>query len=169
MKIQAFVAEIFAKQYWCFLIIDFQCIFDISAIMHLWSLQRWIITECLWNFFETRSQNGPISVKWKHQSQLIFCILRFSHTHITFDTLKKHPVWRGWAPQRQLLTFAFILLSYPPRTTVIDLDLVLVLVRKKLQSLISYRNWSIKILNLGSRLGRGPGFSKNWMQLLDLV
>ena len=28
-----------------FLIIDFQCIFDISAIMHLQSLQRWIITE----------------------------------------------------------------------------------------------------------------------------
>ena len=27
MKIQAFVAEIFAKQYCCFLIIDFQCIF----------------------------------------------------------------------------------------------------------------------------------------------
>ena len=28
-----------------FLIIDFQCNFDISAIMHLRSLQRWIITE----------------------------------------------------------------------------------------------------------------------------
>ena len=96
MKVRAFVAEIFAKQYWCFLIIDFQCIFDISAIMHLRSLQRWKITEWLWNFFETRSQNGPISVKWKHQSQLIFCILRLSHKHITFDILKKHPVKSYW-------------------------------------------------------------------------
>ena len=31
-KIRAFVAEIFAKQYLCFLIIDFQCIFHIMAI-----------------------------------------------------------------------------------------------------------------------------------------
>ena len=92
MKIRASVAEIFAKQYWCFLIIDFQCIFDILAIMHLRSLQRWMITEWLWNFFKTRSQNGPISVKWKHQYQLIFWILRLSHKHITFDILKKHPV-----------------------------------------------------------------------------
>ena len=38
---QAFVAEIFAKQYWCFLIVDFQCVFHISPIMHLQSLQRW--------------------------------------------------------------------------------------------------------------------------------
>ena len=91
MKIWAFVAEIFAKQYWCFLIIDFQCIFDISAIMHLRSLQRWIITEWLWNFFETRSQNGPISVKWKHQSQLIFCILRLSYKHIDFDSSQGTP------------------------------------------------------------------------------
>ena len=29
MKIQAFIAEIFAKQFWYFLTIDFQCIFDI--------------------------------------------------------------------------------------------------------------------------------------------
>ena len=86
MKIWAFVAEIFAKQYWCFLIIDFQCIFDISALMHLQSLQRWIITECLWIFFKTRSQNVLISVQWKHQSELIFCILRLSHKHITFDS-----------------------------------------------------------------------------------
>ena len=91
MKIWAFVAEIFSKQYWCFLILDFQCIFDISAIMQLQSLQRWIITECLWNFFETRSQNGPISVQWKHQSEFIFCILRLSHKHITFDTLRWTP------------------------------------------------------------------------------
>ena len=107
MKIWAFVAEIFAKQYWCFLIIDFQCIFDISAIMHLRSLQRWMITEWLWNFFETKSQNGPISVKWKHQSQLIFCILRLSHKHITFDTLKKHPV-RSVDPHFELLILLFI-------------------------------------------------------------
>ena len=53
MKIWAFVAEIFAKQYWCFLIIDFRCIFDISAIMHLKSHQRWVISEWLWNFFKT--------------------------------------------------------------------------------------------------------------------
>ena len=61
--------------------------------MSLQNLQRWKITEWLWNFFETRSQNGPISVKWKHQSQLIFWILRLSHKHITFDILKKHPVF----------------------------------------------------------------------------
>ena len=42
----------------------------------------------MWNFFEPRSQNGPISVKWKHQSQFIFCMLIFSHKHITFDILK---------------------------------------------------------------------------------
>ena len=96
MKIWAFVAEIFAKQYWCFLIIDFQCNFDISAIMHLRSLQRWIITEWLCNFFETRSQNGPISVKWKHQSQLIFCILRLSHRHITFDSSNGTPCSSDW-------------------------------------------------------------------------
>ena len=43
---EAFVEEIFAKQYWCFLIVDFQCIvFHISPIMHLQSLQIWIITE----------------------------------------------------------------------------------------------------------------------------
>ena len=79
------------KQYRCFLILDFQCIFDISAIMQLQSFQRWIITECLWNFFETRSQNGPISVKWKHQSQLIFCILRLSHKHIDFNSSRGTP------------------------------------------------------------------------------
>ena len=91
MKIRAFVAEIFAKQYWCFLIIDFQCIFYISAIMHLWSLKKWIITEWLWNFFESWSQNGPISVKWKHQSHFIFCILRLSHKQITFDSSRGTP------------------------------------------------------------------------------
>ena len=91
MKIRAFVAEIFAKQYWCFLIINFQCIFYISANMQLRNLQSWIITEWLWNFFETRSQNGPISMKWKHQSQLIFCISRLSHKHITFNTLRWTP------------------------------------------------------------------------------
>ena len=51
MKIRAFVAEIFAKQYWCYLIIDFQCIFDISLFMHLRSLQRWIITVNAYKIF----------------------------------------------------------------------------------------------------------------------
>ena len=87
--------EIFAKQYWLLKIINFQCILHIWTYINLQNHQRWIITEWLWNFFETRSQNGPISVKWKHQSQLIFCILRLSHKHITFDTLKKHPVCPG--------------------------------------------------------------------------
>ena len=85
------VAEIFANQYWCFLIIDFQCIFDISAIMHLQSHQRWIISEWLWNFFKTRSQNSPISVKWQYQSQLIFCILKLSYKHITFERSRGTP------------------------------------------------------------------------------
>ena len=86
MKIRAFVAEIFAKQYWYFLIIDFQCIFYISAIIHIRSPPRWIITEWWWNCFEIRPQNLPISVKWKHQFQLIFCILRPSHKHTDFDS-----------------------------------------------------------------------------------
>ena len=105
MKIRAFVAEIFAKQYWYFLIIDFQCIFYISAIIHIRSPPRWIITEWWWNCFEIRPQNLPISVKWKHQSQLIFCILMLSHKHITFDTLRWTPcrcmcynIFRGCVP-----------------------------------------------------------------------
>ena len=58
------------------------------------SKDGWLmITEWLWKFFETRSQNGPISAKWKHQSELIFCILRLFHKHITFDTLKNLPVF----------------------------------------------------------------------------
>ena len=69
----------------------FQRIFNIYAIMHLRSLQRWIITEWLWIYFETRSQNGPISVKWKHQSQLIFCILRLSHKHTDFNSSRGTP------------------------------------------------------------------------------
>ena len=35
--------------------------------------------------------NGPISVKRKHQSQLIFCILRLSHRHIDFDSSQGTP------------------------------------------------------------------------------
>ena len=123
MKIWAFFAEIFTKQYWCFLIIDFQCNFDISAIMHLRSLQRWIITEWLWNFFKTRSQNGPISGQWKHQSELIFCILRLSHKHITFDILKKHPVVVFMAFNLRLQPSYIFLQSLPSklynRTTII--------------------------------------------------
>ena len=46
-------------------------------------------------FFETKSQNGPISVKWKHQSHLIFCILRLSHKHITFDSSRGRPCISG--------------------------------------------------------------------------
>ena len=69
----------------------------------------WMIVE----FFETRSQNGPISVKWKHQSQLIFCILRFSHKHSTFDTLKKHPVvWcNKWTAPNMPSSFLNVLVS----------------------------------------------------------
>ena len=72
----------------------------------------------------------------------------------------------GSAPRRELFTLAFFLLLYPPGTMLIDLDLVSGLVRKKIQSWISSRFWSVKKFNLGSRLGPGPGFSKNWMQLL---
>ena len=91
MKIRAFVREIFAKQFWCFLFIDFQCIFYISAIMHPRSLPRWIFTEWLWNCFEIRPQNLPISGKWKHQFQLIFCILRLSHKHTDFVSSRGTP------------------------------------------------------------------------------
>ena len=40
------------------LILNFQCILHIFTNMSLQNLQRWIITEWLWNFFKTRSQNG---------------------------------------------------------------------------------------------------------------
>ena len=70
------------------LILNFQCILLIFTNMNFQSLLRWIITEWSWNFFcETRFQNGPISVKRNHQSQLIFCILRLSHKHIEMNTL----------------------------------------------------------------------------------
>ena len=43
MKIQAFVAEIFAKQYWYFLIVDFQCIFHIfQCIFHILSFRIYL-------------------------------------------------------------------------------------------------------------------------------
>ena len=45
IKIRAFVADIFAKQYWLLKIINFQCILRISTFLHLKSLHRWIITE----------------------------------------------------------------------------------------------------------------------------
>ena len=63
----------------------------IPNYMHPRSLPRWIITEILLNFFEHRSQNGPISVKWKHQFQLIFCILRLSQKHTDFDSSLETP------------------------------------------------------------------------------
>ena len=59
-KIWAFVAEIFAKLYWLSKIILFPCIFHILSITCLKSLQRWIITKKLWNFWETRYQNGNL-------------------------------------------------------------------------------------------------------------
>ena len=60
-----------------------------------------------------------------------------------------------WMSSTKASVYLFV---YPPRTTVIDLGLVLVLVRKKLQSWISSQFWSVKNLNLGSCLGLGPGF-----------
>ena len=44
MKIQATIAEIFAKQYWLSENFNFQCIFRTFTFMNLKSLQRWIIT-----------------------------------------------------------------------------------------------------------------------------
>ena len=85
-----------------FLILNFQCILHIFTNMSLQNLQRWKITEWLWNFFETRSQNGPISVQLKHQSEFIFCVLRLSHKHITFDTLR-------WTPCMTLLKLFYFL------------------------------------------------------------
>ena len=43
-KIRAVVVEIFAKHYWLLKTINFQCILHISTVLHLQSLQRWIIT-----------------------------------------------------------------------------------------------------------------------------
>ena len=51
--IRAFIAEVFTKQYWLLKIINFQCFFHIFTLMHLKSLQRWIIywmiMTFLWN------------------------------------------------------------------------------------------------------------------------
>ena len=44
MKIQAFVTEIFAKQYWLSKYFNFQCIFRIFIVSHLKSLSKWKIT-----------------------------------------------------------------------------------------------------------------------------
>ena len=52
-------------------IINFQYILHISTVLLLQSLRRWIITEWLWNFFETRYQNGPTSGIIWHMSHLI--------------------------------------------------------------------------------------------------
>ena len=52
-------------------IINFQCILHISTLLLLQSLQRWIITEWLWNFLKTRYQNGPTSGIIWHMSHLI--------------------------------------------------------------------------------------------------
>ena len=91
IKIWASVAEIFAKQYWLLKLINFQCILHIFTNIHLKYRQRWIFTEWLWDVLETRYQNGPVKGKWKHHFQLIFCILRLSHKHITFNTLRWTP------------------------------------------------------------------------------
>ena len=64
--------------------------------MHPRSLSRCIIAERLWNFFEIISQNGPISVKWKRQFQLIFCILRLSHKHNDFNSSRGTPCMTSW-------------------------------------------------------------------------
>ena len=52
-------------------IINFQCILHISTLLLLQSLQRWIITEWLWNFLKTRYQNGSTSGIIWHMSHLI--------------------------------------------------------------------------------------------------
>ena len=91
IKIQGFNAEIFVKQYWLLRLINFQCILYIFTNIYLRNRQRWITTEWLWDLLETRYQNGPVLVKWKHHFKLIFCILRLSHKHIAFDTLRWTP------------------------------------------------------------------------------
>ena len=75
IKIQGFNAEIFVKQYWLLRLINFQCILYIFTNIYLRNRQRWITTEWLWDLLETRYQNGPVLVKWKHHFKLIFCIL----------------------------------------------------------------------------------------------
>ena len=51
---------------------QFQCILHISAILLLQSLQRWIITEWLWDFLETRYQNCPSKGNEKNISSSYF-------------------------------------------------------------------------------------------------
>ena len=90
MKILAFVAEIFAKKYWCFLIVDFQCIFHISSIMHLRKLQRWIINEWFWPILEIMYQNAIDSVKIKDLSKLLRCFIGWEISHLLWNTLYIH-------------------------------------------------------------------------------
>ena len=74
------------------LIHNFQCILHIFTNMNLQNLQRWIITEGLWNFFKTKSQNGWSSVK---KMRPCFNILGNESpfmNEIIFGILKKPPV-----------------------------------------------------------------------------
>ena len=93
MKIWTFVAEIFAKQYWYFLIVDFQCIFHISSIIHLRSLQRWITTEWLWHFLEIIHQNAIDSVKIWDLSNLLRCFIGWEISKNIISFPLKHPVY----------------------------------------------------------------------------
>ena len=59
-KIWAFVAEIFAKQYWLSENLNFKGIFHTFTFMHLKSLPRWIISERLWKFLTIKNQKLPM-------------------------------------------------------------------------------------------------------------
>ena len=101
-------------------------IFNVFLIfpLHLRSLKRWIITEWSWNFFKTRSQNGPISVKWKHQFQLIFCILRLFHKPTDFDSSQGTPCRGQYISARRwniVNLFSFFFCTLPFAVPQIDL------------------------------------------------
>ena len=83
------------KKYWLLKIINFQCILHISTVLLLQSLQRWIITEWLWNFFETRYQNGPTSGIIWHMSHLIDYFLAWEISEYIILFIIEDPVGRS--------------------------------------------------------------------------
>ena len=93
IKIGDFVAEIFAKQYWLLKLINFQCILHISTVMHLERIERWIITEKLWIFLETRYQNVPNLSTKSHLIQLIGCFLAWAISSYSLTVIIDHPVF----------------------------------------------------------------------------
>ena len=75
----------------CF-ILNFQCILHNFAVMSLKILQMWIITYWLWNFLETRYQNGlGNGRRWDH-FELTGCFPVHVRTPYFPKIINEHPV-----------------------------------------------------------------------------